>query len=271
MQIRQFFASSFFLVLFFVLVACPALAQHSTKLTGEAALEEHVPSQPTAGKKDVEKAFQFQRRLLHGLETIDTVIKNWARTATLANVKKDHDALAISFGCEGLMEIERDSFSRADSLLKKAMPLFKYKDSKSYFLVALAQLESKRSFYDQAFRVYAEILTNFDSLDALKDITFYSESGYAAYAYGIDAALHITNLGRSIPQFLTPAIQVLQRAASKHPVDALGLMALTGLKYLDSANVADYIFKIEQLCSRKADLRKVADKFELQFAEAKKE
>jgi hypothetical protein len=270
MQIRPFasFLIASFIAVF--LIQGDAFAQpHASALKGDAALEEHVPSQPTAGKKEVEKAFQFQRRLLHGLETIDTVIKNWARTAKLADVKKDPDALGIIYGCEGLMEIERDSASRADSLLKLAMPYFKYKDSKSYFLVALAQLETKRSFYDESFRVYTEILNNFDSLDALKDITFYSESGYAPYAYGIDAALHIANLGLSLPELHNPAIALLELSANKHSIDALGLMALTGLKHLDTARVADYNFRIEQLCSRKPDLRKASDKFELQFAEKK--
>ncbi len=270
MQKRQFAASliAFVFVVFLFQRIAPAQPHHSAP-KGDAALEEHVPTQPTAGKKEVEKAFQFQRRLLHGLETIDTVIKNWARTAKLAEVKKDPDALGISYGCEGLMEIERDSASRADSLLKRAMPLFKYKDSKSYFLVALAQLETRRSFYDQSFRVYSEILNNFDSLDALKDITFYSESGYAPYAYGIDAALHIANLGRSLPELRNPAIELLEAAAIKHPIDALGLMSLTALKHLDSTHVQDYNFRIEQLCSRKPELRKASDKFELQFAENK--
>jgi len=270
MQIRLLPASlsAFFIVVF--LMSHDVRAQsHPTSLKGDAALQEHVPSQPTAGKKEVEEAFGFQRRLLRGLETIDAVIKNWARTARLANVRKDPDALAISYGCEALMEIERDSAGRADSLLKHAMPLFKYKDSKSYFLVALAQLESKRSFYDQSFRYYSEILSNFDSLDALKDITFYSESGYAPYAYGIDAALHIANLGRSLPELQKPAIELLEAAANKHPIDALGLMSLTALKHLDSMHVADYSFRIEQLISRKPELRKASDKFELQFAENK--
>jgi hypothetical protein len=235
----------------------------------DAKMPEHIPAKLTPGKKKVEEAYAFQRRLLRGLETIDSVIKNWARTATLPDVLKDEDALGISLGCEGLMEIERDSSVRADSLLKSAMPHFKYKDSKSYFLVALAQLESKMSFYQNSMRYYAEILNGFDSLDALNDLTYYAESGYAPYAYGIDAALHIGAMGASIPQFHDIAVAELKAASQKHPVDALGLMTFTALKHLDTANAEAYAFKIEQLCSRKTKLRKASEKFEKQFAELK--
>jgi len=164
-----------------------------------------------------------------------------------------------------LMEIERDSSDRADSLIKRAMPLFKYKDSKSYFVLALAQLEAKRSMYIESFYYYRELLVNFDSLDALKDITFYNESGYAPYAYAIDAALHLTNYGLSIKEFKEEAIFLLKRAAAKHEVDALGLMCYTALKHIDHDHTEDYNFQIEQLCSRKPELRKASDKFEKEF------
>ncbi|MEO6939444.1 MAG: hypothetical protein ABI444_04795 [Candidatus Kapaibacterium sp.] len=246
----------------------PALgrAQSGTKHS-KHLLEGNAPV--TAGKKKVEDAFAFQRRLLRGLETIDSVIKRWSATAKMAPVKKDSDALGIAYGSEGLMEIERDSLNRADSLLRRAVPLFLYRNSEAYFVVALAQLESKRNFYDRSVELYAMVLDQFDSLDALNDIDYYANSGYAVYAYGIDAALHIAAIGGSIPQLNQRAVGLLLAAAERHPYDEIGLMAYTGLKHIHKEKAEDYAFKIELICSTRSAMRKTAVKFEKQFSELK--
>src|SRR5438876_1350901 len=133
-----------FLVLpFLFLVALPVFAQ------------EHSAVSP--GRRKVDAAHKFQEKLADSSATIGQVIRRWSETAADSEVQKDRDALAIAYGSEGILEIQRGQDTRADSILKLAMLKFRKKSSKAYFLVAYAELERDLKHYHGAMTAYAEI------------------------------------------------------------------------------------------------------------------
>ncbi len=104
-----------------------------------------------------------------------------------------------------------------------------------------------------------------DSLPQLEDLEFYHESGYGSFAYGIDAALGMGLIGTSLPEFHDDATVTLRAVAEQHSRNALGLMAVTALMYLDTANREDYKFRMDRIFSVRPKLRKAAAGFDVQF------
>src|SRR5438309_516339 len=100
-----------------------------------AGFAQHTPSE---GQKLVQAAFTYQQKLLDSTATIAEAIEKWRKTAAHPAVQKEQDLLAIAYGSEGLLEVQRGDKTRGDSLLRKAMPLFRYKHSKASYLVAFA-------------------------------------------------------------------------------------------------------------------------------------
>jgi hypothetical protein len=240
-----------------------ALAQKPRLSPRGLDLRDSIPVTP--GKKLVEDAFAYQRKLMRGLVTLPDAVANWSKTAKDPEVRKDRDALAIAYGCEGLMLLEQGETLKADSALTLAMPLFKYRKTKAYFIVALAGLDKKLSFYEKALGLYDEILHEMDSLPELDDISFYHASGYAPYAYGIDAALGTALIGGSKEEFRDRAVFLLRETAARHTTDALGAMSYVALAHIDKSKQSEYKFNLDLLCSRKPELRKAADNFDQQF------
>ena len=230
-----------------------------------------VPSfaQTSAGRKKVEAAYKFQEKLADSSATIEQVIEKWRRTAQDSAVRKDADALAIAYGCQGLLELQRGKKLLADSLLSQAIPLFRLTHSKAYFLVAYAELERELRHYDRAMHSYEEIVNTMDSVPELWNIDFYRASGYAPYAYAIDASFGIEQIGSADAGLHKRAVELLSTTMNRHPVDALGLMALVALHHLGAIQDEPYKFKLDLLCSRRPELRAVSEKFEKKLLSAK--
>ncbi|HET6400720.1 MAG TPA: hypothetical protein VFH95_04895 [Candidatus Kapabacteria bacterium] len=222
------------------------------------------------GRKIVQEAYDFQSKLLDSTATIDQVIQKWSATAANPAVRKDPDAQAIAYGCEGLLEIQKGDNEKADSLLKKALPLFRIRESKAPILVTYAEFERGLHHDKQAMRANEEIVETMDSIPALEDIPFYFASGYAPYAYAIDASFGMAQIALEDSSQHRQAITLLTNTLKRHPGDALGLMDITALHRLHAMSDEDYKFKVDLLCSRKPELRKVSDLFEKKFAEAGK-
>ena len=162
------------------------------------------------GRIKVEEAYTFQNKLLDSTATIDEVIQKWSATAADPSVRKEPDALAIAFGCEGLLEIQKGENQKADSLLKKSLPLFRIRDSKASFLVSYAEFERGLRHNAQAMRANEEIVKTMDSIPELNDISFYQESGYAPYAYAIDASFGMAQIALSDSSERKKAIELLK-------------------------------------------------------------
>ena len=244
------------------------IALVSLALLGPAtilAIANPCSAQMSAGRRKVEAAYKFQEKLIDSTATIEEVIGKWSRIARDTDVRKDADALAISYGCEGLLELQQGKKFRADSLLIRAMPLFRLTRSKAYFLVAYAELERQIKHYDRAMRSYEEIVTTMDSMPELWDIQYYRASGYAPYAYAIDASLGIEQIGSMDAEYHKKAVELLSATMDRHPVDALGLMALVALHHLGAIQDVPYKFKLDLLCSRKPELRAVSETFDRKF------
>ena len=224
------------------------------------------PPDISAARKKVEDAYKFQEKLADSSATIEEVIQKWSQTAQDPNVRKDPNNQAIALGCEGLLELQRGQKLRADSLLAKAIPLFRLKHSKAYFLVAYAELERQLKHYDRAVASYQEITATMDSIPELWDITYYRQSGYAPYAYAIDACYGLEQIASADPDYHKKAIEILSSTMDRHPVDALGLMALVALHHLRTISDEQYKFKLNLLCSRRPALRKVSEVFEKRLA-----
>jgi len=227
-----------------------------------------APENGSKGRKKVEEAYAFQNKLLDSTATINEVIQKWRATASDPSVRKDPDALAIVYGCEGLLEIQNGENQKADSLLKKALPLFRIRESKASFLVSYADFERGLHHNAQAMRANEEIVKTMDSIPALNDIPFYQESGYAPYAYAIDASFGMAQIAASDSSQRKKTIELLTSTMKRHPQDALGLMDAVALHHLHAMSDEDYKFKVDLLCSRKPELRKVSDLFEKKFSEA---
>jgi hypothetical protein len=252
-----------YLVLITCLLSAMVAPSFAQKSNGKASPD------ISAGRKKVEDAYKFQNKLADSSVTIEAVIQNWGRTARDPNVRNDPDAQAIAYGCEGLLELQRGQNLRADSLLSRAMPLFRWKHSKESFLVTYAELDRQLKHYDRAVRSYQEITATMDSIPELWDITYYRQSGYAPYAYAIDACYGLEQIASADPDYHKKAVELLSSTMDRHPVDALGLMALVALHRLHAIPDEQCKFKLDLLCSRRPELRKVSDLFEKKFAEAK--
>lgn len=242
----------YFTILFFSAAVLP-IAAHAQKSKGRAL---------------VEAAYAFQDKLADSTETLDDVIQNWSVTARNPDVREDPDALAIAFGCEGMLEIQAGNNHAADSLLRKSLPLFRRKSSKEPVLVAYAEFERGRKNYSAAMGAYDEIVHTMDSVGALWDIPFYRQSGYAPYAYAIDASFGMEQIAATDTTEKKEAIALLHYTLGRHPNDALGMMALVAMHRLGVMDNEEYKFRVDLLCSRKPELRSVNDLFEKKFTEA---
>jgi len=216
----------------------------------------------TPGRKKVDAAYQFQEKLKDSSVTIEQVIQNWRRVAADTVVQKDRDSYAVALGCEGYLELQRGNDRRADSILDAAMLKFRRKSSKAFFLVVFAELERELKHYKGAMAAYEEIVNTMDSLPQLWDISYYRMSGYAPYAYAIDACYSMGKIVQDDISHRKAAVQVLSSVMAKHPNDPLGLMALTILHDLGAISDEGYKFKLDLMCSRKPELRKTSSKFE---------
>ncbi len=220
------------------------------------------------GRKIVQQAYTFQNKLLDSTATIDQVIHRWSVTAANPAVRKDPDAQAIAYGCEGLLEIQKGESHKADSLLKKALPLFRLRESKAPILVSYAEFERGIHHNADAMRADEEIVKTMDSIPELDEIPFYHESGYAPYAYAIDASFAMANIAKADTSERKKAIELLTATLKRHPQDALGVMDVTALHELHALSDEEFKFKIEFMCAREPNLRPVADLFQQKFSTA---
>ena len=218
------------------------------------------------GRKLVQQAYLYQNKLLDSTATIDQVIHRWSVTAANPHVKKDPDAQAIAYGCEGLLEIQKNDAHKADSLLKRALPLFRLRESKAPFLVSYAEFEKAIHHYADAMRADEEIVKTMDSIPQLDDIPFYHASGYAPYAYAIDASFAMANIAKADTTQRKKAIELLTETLKRHPQDALGIMDITALHELHALTDAEFKLKIDYICSAQPSLRPVADLFKQKFS-----
>lgn len=251
------------LLLFATLSLVSILAQPLTSMaqSGQSSSNQSL----TKGKQRVQEAMAFQAQLKKGTTSLNEVREEWKRAVNDPSVKKDKDALAIALSSQAIVERDMGDLNAADSLFEVAMPLFQLKASKAYFLVTHASVKKELKRFSAAMDSYTEIANDFDSLPQLRQISFYANSGYADYAYGIDAARNVTLLGLNNPSLKAKAIRVLDGVVKKHPLNELGLMALVGLTKLDTENLKHRDFQKEYLFSKKRDMRELADKFAKQF------
>ncbi len=222
------------------------------------------------GRKLVEAAYAFQSKLLDSSVTVDQVIHRWSVTAANPAVRKDPDAQAIAYGCEGLLEIQKGEAEKADSLLKKALPLFRLRESKAPILVSYAEFQRQIHHYYDAMRADEEIVKTMDSIPELDEIPFYHQSGYAAYAYAIDASFAMAKIAMADTAERTKAVELLRNTLHRHPADALGLMDMVALHKLHALSDAEYQNKVAELCAAKPDLQPVSNLFEEKFLSMKK-
>jgi hypothetical protein len=231
------------------LTVLPSFAQHSSV------------TKASVGRMKVEAAYAYQAKLADSSITIEQAIGKWRLVAKDPEVRSDKDALAVALGCEGLLEIQRSELLSADSLLSTAMPLFRLRKSKAYFLIAYAGLERTLSRNIAATRAYREIIETLDSVPELDRIDFYRLSGYAPYAYGIDAAYQLGKIAESDSADRRQIIGILKAAMKRHSSNPLTLMCASALKRIDGDNEKQYDFQINLVCSRNPDYRALADKF----------
>jgi hypothetical protein len=104
-----------------------------------------------------------------------------------------------------------------------------------------------------------------DSIPELWNIDYYRGSGYAPYAYAIDACLGMTRIAFADKGLHVQAVRQLAGVMEQHPEDALGIMALVSLHHVGAINDEAYKFKLDLIASRKPDLRDISEKFEKQF------
>jgi tetratricopeptide (TPR) repeat protein len=237
-----------------------------------ASWSQSAPSQPTEskGREIIRSAFAYQNKLQDSSATLDDVLRNWSNAASNLEVRKDKDALAIAYGSEAVLEIKKGEKQKADSLFRKALPLFQSRSSKSSFLVAYAEFERGLKKNADAMRAYDEIVNTMDSVGALWDIKFYRLSGYAPYAYAIDASFGMEQIASKDATQKKKAIELLTKTMNRHPEDALGMMTIVALHRLGAIDNEAYKFKVDLLCSRKPDLRNANELFERKFTEAGK-
>lgn len=219
----------------------------------------------TKGKLRVQEAMTYQGKIKSGKISLVDVRDEWHRATRDPEVKKDRDALAIAYASMALVVRDLGELESADSLLKIAMADFQLKSSKAFFLLSHANLKRDLKKNSESLDLFTELVTDFDSLPQLKKITFYAKSGYAELAYGIDAARNIALIGSNNQKLKPRAIKALEVVAKEHPSDELGLMALVGLKKLDSANAERHDARMEALFGKKGSLRELAIEFSKQF------
>jgi tetratricopeptide (TPR) repeat protein len=229
----------------------------------------HSQSKESKGRAIVQAAVAYQSKLQDSTVTLEDVLQHWRVTARDPEVRKDQDALAIAYGCEALIEIQKGESHKADSLFRKALPLFRFKSSKESILVAYAEFERGVKNNADAMRAYDEIVHTMDSVGALWDIEYYRLSGYAPYAYAIDASFGMAQIAVTDQKQKKKAIELLQNTFDRHPNDALGMMTIVALHRLGAMDDEAYKFQVDLLCSRKPELRNVNDLFEKKFKEAK--
>jgi tetratricopeptide (TPR) repeat protein len=261
-MLRNFLNSLFMKSLLFLCIAAVIFPYAVHSQTKESQPKESL------GRGIIRSAFAYQNKLQDSTATLDEVIRNWSNAASNSEVRKDKDALAIAYGSEGVLEIQKGEKHKADSLLRKAMPLFQYRWSKAPILVAYAELERSLKSDAAAMGAYDEIVHTMDSVAALWDIQFYRLSGYAPFAYAIDACYGMVQIADQDAKEKKKAISVIQYAFDKHPNDALGMMAIVALHRLGALDDEAYKFQVDLLCSRKPELRKTNDLFEKKFTEA---
>jgi tetratricopeptide (TPR) repeat protein len=250
------------LILFIAAVVLPCMARSQAK---EPQQEE------SPGRKIVRSAFAYQNKLQDSTATLDDVIRTWSAAASNPEVRKDKDALALAYGSEGILEIQKGEKHKADSLLRKSLPLFQYRWSKAPILVAYAEFERGLKSDAAAMGAYDEIVHTMDSVAALWNIQFYRLSGYAPYAYAIDACFGMVQIADRDAKEKKKAISLIQNTLDRHPNDALGMMAIVALHRLGTMDDEAYKFQVDLLCSRKPELRKTNDLFERKFNEASKQ
>lgn len=228
-----------------------------------AALPSIALAQPkvTPGRAKVEEATRFQMELGKGKVSLQDVLERWRSLTHDPVVQKDKDALAIAYACEGLVEKERGELDRADSLLEYSMPLFQLKASKAYFLVQHALLKKSMRQHKSAIDLYAEILSDYDSLPQLREIKFYAGSGYPDLAYAIDAARNLAEIALVAPGQRARVISLLTSSLKKHPADQLGLMNLVALELLDKEKAAQWRERKEKLLSAKPEFADLGEVF----------
>ncbi|MDP4200035.1 MAG: hypothetical protein Q8922_07545 [Bacteroidota bacterium] len=220
---------------------------------------------PTPGRAKVDAGYKYQEKLADSTATAKQVIKNWSRIAQDTDVRRDPDALAVALSCEALLRLQIGEKKIADSVFARGMGRFRLKKSKAYFLVVFSDLDRELNHYERAMNSYEEIITTMDSIPELWDIDFYRKSGYAVYAYAIDASLGITRIGMANADYHKRAVELLGDELDRHPNDALGVMALVCLHHLGAINNEAYKFKLDLACSRKPELRDASETFEKQF------
>ncbi len=248
-------------ILFFIFTVFSFAAYSQTKL---------VPTKESKGRAIVQEAMQYQNKLEDSTVTLDDVIQHWNITVRNPEVRKDSDALAIAFGCEAILEIQNDDMHKADSFFRKALPLFKHRSSKSSVLVEYAELERSMKHNADAMRAYDEIVNTMDSVGALWEIGYYRRSGYAPYAYAIDACFGMEQIAAADPSEKKKAIGLLTKTMNRHPEDALGMMTIVALHRLGEIDNEAYKFKVDLLCSRKPELRDVNELFQRKFEDVGK-
>lgn len=246
----------------FLLPVCSALLLSSTIVSAQTNAS---APKLTKARLKVEEATKFQMQLGKGKVSFMDVLSRWQSVTNDPEVRADKDALAIAYACEGLVEKERGEFTRADSLLERAMPLFQSKTSKAYFLVNLATFERDQKQHEDAMKHFAEVLLEYDVMPQLKEIPFYAKSGYAELAYGIDAARNIGLIGPSTPELRKQAIALLEKAYNAHRDDQLGFMAITALEHVDIDNRAKRRAEREALMAKKQNLKDLDATFAGQF------
>ena len=247
-----------------IFLACILSASAKCQITSGGSFPNESKAQ-----KAIRAAAGFEAKLADSSVTLDQAIENWRSTAANPDVKSDTNSLAIALGSEGLLEIQKGNTVRADSLLGKAMQLFRRRLAKAPFLVQFAELERSLNKNAVAMRAYDEIVNTMDSVGGLWYIEYYRLSGYAPFAYGIGASFGIEQIASRDTAFRKKAILILTSAMNRHPSDALGMMAVVALHRLGAITDDSYKFHVDLLSSRKPELRNVCDIFEKKFSEAK--
>jgi tetratricopeptide (TPR) repeat protein len=220
----------------------------------------------SAGRKKVDDGYKFQAKIDDSTATKKEVIANWSKIAQDADVRKDPDAWGIAYGCEALLRYQIGDRKAADSVMHRGIGKFRLRKSKAYFLVAFANMDRELRQYERAMVSYEEIVRTMDSLPELWDIDYYRLSGYAPYAYAIDACLGIARIGMANADYHRQAIELLTDVMDKHSDDALGVMALVSLHQMGAIRDEAYKFKLDLAASRHPDLRAASEKFEKQYA-----
>jgi tetratricopeptide (TPR) repeat protein len=219
--------------------------------------------------KALRAAAAYEDKLSDSSVTLDQVIANWRATAENPDVRADTNSYAISIASVGMFELQKGNTHLGDSLLGKAMPLFRKRLAMAPFLVQYAELERSLHKNSVAMRAYDQIVNTMDSIGQLWDIQFYRLSGYAPYAYAIDASFGMEQIALHDSTYRKKAIELLTKTMKRHPVDALGMMTIVALHRLGAMSDETYKFQVDLLCSRKPALRKVCNTFESRFSEMK--